>query len=53
MRKFDYVLAGCVLYLASAVCFIVASLPYGWATAGSVFFFLASVAHLMPFLTRK
>jgi len=46
-RQIDFV--GWILFVMSAIGFIIASVGNFWALAGSVFFLLACVVFLIPF----
>lgn len=45
-------LLGWVLFIVSAVGFIVASWGHFWAMSGSVFFLVACLVFLIPFFTE-
>lgn len=49
-RQIDF--AGWLLFVVSAICFIIASIGNFWAMCGSVFFLLACLVFMVPFVRR-
>jgi hypothetical protein len=49
-RQIDFL--GWLLFVLSALCFIVASIGNFWAMSGSLFFLLACVVFIIPFFRQ-
>ncbi|MBW8637675.1 cytochrome oxidase subunit III [Hoeflea sp. WL0058] len=53
MRDSDYILTGWLLFIVSAIGFIIASWGEFWPMFGSVFFLLACLVFLIPVLRGR
>ncbi|HAR51842.1 cytochrome oxidase subunit III [Roseovarius nubinhibens] len=49
-RQIDFL--GWLLFIASALCFVVASIGHFWAMGGSLFFLIACLVFIIPFFRR-
>lgn len=54
-RKTQYELTGWIVFVASALCYIAASIPTGdpLSIAGGVLFFAACILFIVPMLRRR
>jgi hypothetical protein len=52
-RNRAFEIAGWLLFVASALCFAVASIDDPWALAGSLFFLVACVVFLIPYARNR
>lgn len=52
-RNQAFEIAGWLLFVASALCFAVASIDEPWALAGSLFFLVACVVFLVPYIRGR